>query len=260
MINPVNNYYQPEVNTPKPRQVNASGESEKFDLGAGLARESDQDTGKTVADEEEKGVVYEPSSSSGAFHGSADSYQKSADSQNTTSVGESESLPISAILSNVGNILKRIVSSVKEIFSAIWEEKPLPSFSETLEKQMDGAGEKIGNTLDDRTVVDGSSSRELFWENDGLPEEEPLSGGTAMESSVGHSTEASAVDKDKAIRQALKDGDRESFRSLISDKGQKVPARNSSLLTYYDAKGQLVEIDPSERQRILHTDKNVRKL
>ncbi len=39
-----------------------------------------------------------------------------------------------------------------------------------------------------------------------------------------------------------------------------IPARNTSILTQYDARGRITTPGPSDTQRILHTDKNVKKL
>ena len=42
---------------------------------------------------------------------------------------------------------------------------------------------------------------------------------------------------------------------LASSEGKKV-ARNSDLLTYYDKRGVVINVSPSDRQRILYGDKN----
>ncbi len=60
---------------------------------------------------------------------------------------------------------------------------------------------------------------------------------------------------DPGILHALKSGDSQGFRSLLSEDGRRTPARSSSLLTYYDSKGNLISPDASVQQRILHGDR-----
>ena len=48
--------------------------------------------------------------------------------------------------------------------------------------------------------------------------------------------------------------------SLLTEDGNKTLARNSTLLTYYDKTGKIADVNVSDRERILHGDRNVRKL
>ena len=65
-------------------------------------------------------------------------------------------------------------------------------------------------------------------------------------------TEVPTVEKPKTQFEKAK-AEAEAF--LASDEGKKV-ARNSDLLTYYDKRGTVVQVSPSDRQRILYGDKN----
>lgn len=69
-----------------------------------------------------------------------------------------------------------------------------------------------------------------------------------------------AADRDKEIRQYLRSGNLEQVISLVTDNGNKTMAKNSTLLTYYDRHGRLTPLSASDQERILHGDKNVRKL
>lgn len=65
---------------------------------------------------------------------------------------------------------------------------------------------------------------------------------------------------DKEIQQYLRSGNLEQVISLLTDNGHKTMAKNSSLLTYYDRTGRLTSLSASDQERILHGDRNVRKL
>lgn len=65
-------------------------------------------------------------------------------------------------------------------------------------------------------------------------------------------TETPQVEKPKTQFEMAK-AEAEAF--LASDEGKKA-ARNSDLLTYYDKRGTVVQVSPSDRQRILYGDKN----
>lgn len=67
----------------------------------------------------------------------------------------------------------------------------------------------------------------------------------------------------KRLFQMLKDfwqTDTDEMRLPSLEEESPQPARNSDLLTYYDRKGMLVEMDESEKHRVLFGDKHVLKL
>lgn len=65
---------------------------------------------------------------------------------------------------------------------------------------------------------------------------------------------------DKEIRQYLHTGDLPQVISILTDNGKRSIAKNSTLLTYYDRNGKVVEPSASDRERILHGDQGSRKL
>lgn len=67
-------------------------------------------------------------------------------------------------------------------------------------------------------------------------------------------------ERDEKIRKQLRSGNLEQVISLLTDDGKRSVAKNSTLLTYYDKNGKLTQINASDRERILHGDRNVRKL
>lgn len=72
-------------------------------------------------------------------------------------------------------------------------------------------------------------------------------------------TEDAALLK-KAAEEALKSGNLSRIEQVVTKNGTKRLAHNSDLLTYYDRRGQFVEMDETEKHRVLYGDKNVMKL
>lgn len=68
------------------------------------------------------------------------------------------------------------------------------------------------------------------------------------------------AERDEKIRKQLRSGNLEQVISLLTDDGKRTVAKNSTLLTYYDKSGKLTQLNASDRERILHGDRNVRKL
>lgn len=71
---------------------------------------------------------------------------------------------------------------------------------------------------------------------------------------------AKEAERDEKIRKQLRSGNLEQVISLLTDDGRRTMAKNSTLLTYYDKSGKLTQLNASDRERILHGDRNVRKL
>lgn len=72
--------------------------------------------------------------------------------------------------------------------------------------------------------------------------------------------EVREAERDEKIRKQLRSGNLEQVISLLTDDGKRSIAKNSTLLTYYDKSGKLTQLNASDRERILHGDRNVRKL
>lgn len=65
----------------------------------------------------------------------------------------------------------------------------------------------------------------------------------------------------EAVRDAaVKSGSIEKIEQFVTNNGTKRLAHNSDLLTYYDRRGKIVEMDETEKHRVLFGDKNVLKL
>ena len=70
----------------------------------------------------------------------------------------------------------------------------------------------------------------------------------------------SEAKKNEEIQKLLRSGDMEQVISLVTENGQKTMAKNSTLLTYYDRSGKITPLSASDQERILHGDRNVKKL
>ncbi len=64
---------------------------------------------------------------------------------------------------------------------------------------------------------------------------------------------------DREVRPYLKSGNLSQVINLVTDNGKKTVAIHSTLLTYYDRTGKVVEPNASDRERILHGDRNTRR-
>lgn len=74
---------------------------------------------------------------------------------------------------------------------------------------------------------------------------------------------ATAVSRDEqeTIKEAaLKSRNPDRIVQLVTQNGTKRLAHNSDLLTYYDRRGKFVELDETEKYRVLFGDKNILKL
>lgn len=69
-----------------------------------------------------------------------------------------------------------------------------------------------------------------------------------------------AKEQKELADQVLKSGDLRQVEQFLTQNGTKRLAHNSDLLTYYDRRGKFVEMDETEKHRVLFGDKNVLKL
>lgn len=105
------------------------------------------------------------------------------------------------------------------------------------------------------------SLKEFFYkiwnDTDEVPETE-LQTETETEASL--NMEKQPIDEEEVLQEALHTGDLPQVISILTENGKKSIAKNSTLLTYYDRNGRVVEPSASDRERILHGDRGSRKL
>ncbi len=238
MRNPVNNNNRPEYQA-QTRRVNSSeGSSEHFSLRSGLA-----------SDDGTEGVIYEPSSDElpGKATASAkkqpEPFEKKLDEEILKRKEGIDEAPdeftatFYKLWGYVERFFKGLWGNIKKIFGNLWDSKPIGEGLESM------AVKKSGEKADDEAskTPDAQTSR---------------TGLTGSADSI-DSLEAS---RDASIRAALKEGDKDKFRNLISDGGRRAPAHNSALLTTYNSKGRITEVNASDANKILHGDRGARKL
>lgn len=264
MIDPIHNQAYQEYSRVS-GQKSANGNGEKFSLDVSTDASTDPSLNGNPSDHSKDGVIYEPEnrdetankeSASGKQTGygsaSANGNALSTQSRNTarSRAGSTESLT-----DTVRRLWKTALQAVKKFLLSIWESKPAEG-EETLENNLDSEDEVSSETnpdLKDAASLDDSLISEV---DASLKDNQTSEANASLEDDRMLLTDETL---DQDIRKALKSGDTETFRALLSRDGSRLPARSTSLLTYYDASGRLVMPDPSDQYRILHGDRGSRK-
>lgn len=224
---------------------------------------SNTEKGKFNLDYAEEGVLYEPSSEKDdktdqAAKGQAGSFQAAAAlelkelTETNPSSYQKEASAEPSFTDVLRTFLARARQFLQKLWTAIWETPPAKEDAAVLTKEeldetlpKDESASDRAEPLDDAAVTDHAADSNTVSDNP--------TGGNTIEQDTLHAA------NDDRILHALKSGDRNHFRSLLSEDGRRTPARNSSLLTYYDAKGNLISPDASVQQRVLHGDRGSMK-
>lgn len=243
MIDPIKDMTQADYTVTTARRTDAASTDTPFSL-----------------DYEDDGVIYEPRQQQKEAVKPDASRTSPAAASTTFSKGPAATLDLSeearshlapgkeqAAPAATGDLFTRIKNFFVSLFHSIWDDSSKANDASKAE-----ASEK---TLDSMKEAD---SAEAFLSEEAAKapfdsEAEPKENGAAFPQTT------FSKETDSRIRAALKSGRQDEFRSLLTDGGSRIPARNSSLLTYYDRTGKLVDLDPSNRYRILHSDKRSRK-
>lgn len=251
MIDPIHNQAYQEytkVSRSKPQDV-----EQKFSMDSAM-HENPSSSSST------DGVIYEPSGA-----GKADSNKAaSSDSGHTMHSDQKASVPekntapaieknsASAPSESITGMLKRwfqnALQGIKKFLTAIWESKPVDDSTNTDTLKTDTITDEPAEIIE-ATDLEAAAQTAM---------QETLEAQTASVTEFDPQAIDPSLDAD--IKKALKAKDTDSFRALLSQDGHRIPAKNTSLLTYYDSKGNLVNLDPSDQYRILHGDRNSRKL
>lgn len=149
------------------------------------------------------------------------------------------------LIGTVQSWLHTLVQAVKDIFYKIWND-PTPQ-DETVVEQIEA---------EDGTTQGVQAPERLTEEYLALHEPEHLRG----TQETGSSPLQRGGERDKEIQKYLRSGNLEQVISLVTENGRKTMAKNSTLLTYYDRHGRITPIGASDQERILHGDRNVKKL
>ncbi|MBQ8137984.1 MAG: hypothetical protein IJ195_00855 [Lachnospiraceae bacterium] len=241
MINPVNNNI-PSAYQPQSSKVNAPEGSEQFSLKSALDKQDGQGgviyESSSAADEKQKNVTAGEKNPSFAESLGKASLKDSKD--NKEEAPDQITATANMLWENIKDFFESIWNNIKKIFGNLWDSKPI---SDGLEKIPPVMSPKDQGQKNDNSLT-GVSSDEVSLEI------------SASASDI----EALEKNRDENIKKALKDGDKDLFRNLISEEGKKFPARNTDMLTTYNSKGMIREISPSDQNKILRGDRGARKL
>lgn len=130
------------------------------------------------------------------------------------------------------------VTFLKSLWDKIWNEpskEARADFPEVLEERMEKAGEDAGY---------------MGWAGE-LPAEYLLPGPEAA---------AQPAYTQDEIRAIFRRGDRKEIEDFLSENGRRHLVKNSDLLTQYDRKGMIIGVDRTDKELILHGNKNEIKL
>ena len=245
MIEPVSRIqsYNTQKIGPAGTKAGSSGEDKPFSMDQALAEESAR----------EEGVYYERSKNDAA-KSEIKQTEKPASDEIFEKPGADA--PLGAIdtgnlVKGIGKLLKDLWQKALKIFENIWESKPLTDTGE-LKNSENKAALKDDTEASDNSHTEDSLKfyRSKLSENDS-PDE---TGSSIPEDDFDKNIEMLDHIKpfeDKAIKDALLNGDDERFERIITRDGARHPAISSTLLTQYGAKGRIRQIDPSEENLIL---------
>ena len=215
-----------------------SGENTPFSMDQALAEESAKDEG-----------VYYEHSKTGETDGKEKAKKTSEKPDDQIIEKPNADAPLGAIdtgnlIKGIGRYLSGLWSTILRIFGNIWESKPITDGvkEETPEPEADPL-----HTEDSLNFHTGASSAENI---SSVPEDD-------FDRSIEELAEETGEEhikpfEDKAIRDALKSGDEERFEKILTRDGERHAVISSSLLTKYNAKGQIIQMDPSDENLILH--------
>lgn len=152
------------------------------------------------------------------------------------------------------SVVKSLLSAVKDFFYRVWNDEPAESFSE------DVTPEEAERYTEEYYAMKGISPERTEEKTEAVHPETEADPTAEPPVETAQNYEAYQAARDEKIRGHLRSGNLEQVISLLTDDGRRSVAKNSTLLTYYDKSGKLTQINASDRERILHGDRNVRKL
>lgn len=104
------------------------------------------------------------------------------------------------------------------------------------------------------------SAKEKTEENISVSESERLQEEEDSENWAGERIKEVEKQKQVQMESVLKSRNLDSLSAILTENGKKRLAKNTTLLTTYDRRGRIVNVDETEKERILHGDKNFIKL
>lgn len=155
---------------------------------------------------------------------------------------------------SLSSVIQGLIAAVKDFFYRIWNDAPAEPLSEEV------TPEEAERYTEEYYAMKGISPGQTAQEAEqGSPAAKTAqTSGLSPETPQSYAADQAA--RDEKIRMQLRSGNLEQVISLLTDDGRRAVAKNSTLLTYYDKNGKITPINASDRERILHGDRNVRTL
>lgn len=234
----------------KTKNVNIPNTGEKFSLNYNQEELQTKDNKKKdKADKSEKGRKDATEQSGVRLELSNNGKSSSADRLKTSEAANAQaSASGQSIVELLRGIVTTAVSAVKDFFYKIWNDEPDVK-SETGSETIPDMIAETENAIDNGLGIEEETKEEFD-----IPMQIPDSIDSAESQKIAEQR------LDREIQPYLRKGDLNQVISLLTDNGKKTVAMNSTLLTYYDRNGKMVEINASDRERILRGDRNTKKL
>ncbi|MCM1089036.1 MAG: hypothetical protein NC419_12850 [Muribaculaceae bacterium] len=236
MVNKIdgNNYYR----YTQLKNVDASDSDEQFSLHYGQDKLSpDSKDKKEKTNEQKKSQAVELSGVKLELSGAAQTARTIKGARTDAAKNPSSAAKSPSILESIQDFLTTAFAAIKDFFYKLWNDEPSEAV-ETLEAEENLQAEEIDQVNEAATIEEASQ-----------PEKDTPASYLQSEEQLHHE-----------IQPYLRKGDLSQVLNLLTDNGKKTIAKNSTLLTYYDRNGRMVEPNASDRERILHGDRNTRKL
>lgn len=246
MVNRIDDNY---ITYTKTKNVNIPNTGEKFSLNYNQEELQTKDNEKKdKADKSEKERKDAAEQSGVRLELSNNGKTSSVDRLKTTETSkEQASASGQSIVDLLREIVTTAISAVKDFFYKVWNEPA--KTNETVD------AEDSGEITESMTMAE---SAELSTEQLKEAEEQNTQDATVQDTAMVQKMNEERLDRE--IQPYLRKGDLNQVISLLTDNGKKTVAMNSTLLTYYDRNGKMVEINASDRERILRGDRNTKRL
>ncbi|MCM1121657.1 MAG: hypothetical protein NC416_03650 [Eubacterium sp.] len=263
MVNRINgNDYHDYSQLKMPDAADKTGNGEKFSLNYQRAEEEDKDKKDKTEDGKEANVGNaSPNGKSTVMQGGV-RLELSANAQAVSDrkrESTAQTAPAGArLLDAVRSWISTFVQSVKTFLYKIWNDDTAQNAAvEEAEGGQNPDGVQGAESAQTVGVTESPEEPERLTEE--YLELKKLESLMNPEAAARERLQREA-DRDKEIQKYLKSGNLEQVISLLTQNGQKTMAKNSTLLTYYDRTGKITPISASDQERILHGDRNVKKL
>ncbi len=151
-------------------------------------------------------------------------------------------------------VVQSLIAAVKDFLYRVWNDAPAEPLSGEV------TPEEKERYTEEYYAAKGVSPERTETEEETASAETDTDRPERLPVETKQSYEADQAVRDEKIRGHLRSGNLEQVISLLTDDGRRAVAKNSTLLTYYDKNGKLKQINASDKERILHGDRNVKAL